>query len=113
MLLVDDILLFPYRSLTFILREVHRAAQEELVGESEALTVSLSELYMMLETNRITEEEFEAREKEILDRLDQLQEAEAASPRETQEDEGPQADAEGTEKPREEGEGDDSQLPDS
>lgn len=74
MLIVDDILLFPFRRLLWIFREIHNAAQQGLVDEAETITVDLSELYMMLETGRISESEFEAREKELLDRLDALQE---------------------------------------
>jgi hypothetical protein len=74
MLILDDILLFPFRSMLWLFRELHNAAEEELASEAEAITAELSELYMMLETGRITEAEFEAREKELLDRLDAIQE---------------------------------------
>ena len=69
MLLVDDILLFPIRSIFWIFREIHNAAKQELATEAEDITTELSELYMMLETGNITEAEFDAREKELLDRL--------------------------------------------
>jgi len=55
-------------------REIHNAAQQELATEAETITADLSELYMMLETGRITEDEFDTREKELLDRLDEIQE---------------------------------------
>ena len=73
MFLVDDILLFPMRSLGWIFRELYNAAEQELAGEADGITASLSELYMMLETNQITEEEFDARERELLDRLEKIQ----------------------------------------
>ncbi len=76
MLLIDDILLFPFRSIFWIFREVHNAAQQELSSEAESITGQLRELYMFLETGRISEEEFQAREKVLLDRLDRLNEAE-------------------------------------
>lgn len=72
MFILDDILLFPARSLMWIFREIHNAAKEEMVVDAEAITQELSELYMMLETGRITEAEFDAREKELLDRLDKI-----------------------------------------
>jgi hypothetical protein len=87
MLIVDDILLFPIRSILWIFREIHNAAQEEMAGEAEAITAELSEIYMMLETGKITEGEFGAREKELLDRLDRIQEGEAGLEDEDQEDE--------------------------
>jgi hypothetical protein len=74
MFLLDDILLFPIKSIFWIFREIHNAAQQELATEAESITAELSELYMMLETGRITEDEFDTREKELLDRLDVIQE---------------------------------------
>jgi uncharacterized membrane protein len=74
MFIIDDILLFPVKGMFWIFRELHKAAQQELATEAETITEELSELYMMLETGRITEDEFDAREKELLDRLDEIQE---------------------------------------
>ena len=74
MLIIDDILLFPVRSILWVFREMFNAAQQELSNEAESITAELSELYMMLETGKITEPEFDAREKELLDRLDEIQE---------------------------------------
>jgi len=84
MFLVDDLLLFPIKGIFWVFREIHDAAQQELVGESEAITAALSELYMLLETGQITEAEFDAQEKVLLDRLDRLQ-AEEAPAAETEE----------------------------
>ena len=86
MLIVDDILLFPVRSLFWILREIHHAAQEEIANEADAITAELSELYMMLETKKITEAEFDEREKELLDRLEIIQRREADSEEEPEEE---------------------------
>jgi hypothetical protein len=74
MVLVDDLLLFPMRSLLWIFREIHKAAQEELANEAESVTAELSNLYMRLETGRISEEEFAAEEKTLLERLDRARE---------------------------------------
>ena len=79
MFLVDDILLSPMKGILWVFREIHDAAQQELAGESEAITAALSELYMRLETGQITEEEFDAQEKALLDRLDRLQAEEKAA----------------------------------
>ena len=73
MLLVDDILLFPLRSIGWVCREMHQAAQQELAHEGAAITAKLSDLYLMLETGEITEAEFDGRERTLLDRLDRLQ----------------------------------------
>ena len=79
MFLIDDILLAPAKGVLWVFQEIHDAAQQELAGESEAITASLSELYMRLETGQITEAEFDAQEKVLLDRLDRLQAEEKAA----------------------------------
>ena len=73
MVVVDDLLMFPIRSVLWIFREIHNAAQEELATEAESITAELSNLYMRLETGRISEEEFAAEEKTLLDRLERTQ----------------------------------------
>lgn len=77
MLLIDDLLMSPVKGIFWIFKEIHQAAVQEQAGEADAITARLSELYMQLETGQITEAEFEAREKELLDRLDRLQQAAA------------------------------------
>jgi Gas vesicle protein G len=74
MLLVDDVLASPFRGLFWIFRELHNAVQEEAVNEAEDITQQLSELYMMLETGKISEAEFDESEAILLDRLDALEE---------------------------------------
>jgi hypothetical protein len=73
MLLVDDILLSPFHSILWVFREISKIAQEELAGEAKSITEQLRMLYMQLETGRITEAEFEAGEKRLLDRLDAIE----------------------------------------
>jgi len=87
MLVIDDILLAPFHGLGFILRQIHQAAQQELENESDNLRAELSELYMMLETHQIPEEEFTAREAMLLDRLDRVEAKDADA------DDDPQTDA--------------------
>ena len=72
MLLVDDILFFPVTSILWIFREVGKIAQNELAGEAQSITEQLRLLYMRLETGQITETEFDAEEKLLLDRLDAI-----------------------------------------
>jgi hypothetical protein len=73
MLLVDDILLFPVHSILWVFREISEIAQKELTGEATSITEQLRVLYMQLETGRITEAEFDAGEKVLLDRLDAIE----------------------------------------
>lgn len=74
MLLIDDILLLPFRGLMCVFRELDNAARQEVANDAQAVRTQLRELYMMLETGRITEEEFDAGEKELLDRLEDIEE---------------------------------------
>jgi hypothetical protein len=75
MFLVDDILMAPARGLLWVFKEIHRAAEEAQANEADAITAQLSDLYMMLETGQMTEAEFDAAEKSLLDRLDAIKEA--------------------------------------
>jgi hypothetical protein len=88
MFLIDDILMAPVRGLFWIFKEIHHAAEEEQANEAEAITTKLSELYMMLETGQMTEAEFDAAEKALLDRLDAIKErADGGPDKEDEEDE--------------------------
>src|ERR1035441_2384882 len=72
MLLVDDILFFPVTIILWIFREVGKIAHNELAGEAQSITEQLRLLYMRLEPGQITETEFDAEEKLLLDRLDAI-----------------------------------------
>jgi hypothetical protein len=76
MFLLDKLLLSPLYATVWAARQVHNAIQQERAAEPERITADLSEIYMMLETGRITEAEFNAREKELLDRLDRIEQQE-------------------------------------
>jgi hypothetical protein len=70
MFLLDKLLTTP---LLWIAKEINDVVQKEKAGESETITRSLSELYMRLETGKITEAEFDSEEKTLLDRLDAIE----------------------------------------
>jgi len=89
MLLIDDILLSPMRGIYWIFQEIYNAALEETANEADAITVELSELYMMLETGRISEQEFDSREKDLLDRLEAIREPGDLSDDENEADDDP------------------------
>lgn len=57
----------------WVFKEIGEIAQKELAGEATSITEQLRILYMQLETGRITEAEFEAAEKVLLDRLDLIE----------------------------------------
>ena len=91
MLLVDDLLLAPITGLLWVFQKIHEAAQEEMLGEADAITQELRDLYMMLETGQVTEAEFDARERALLDRLEVIQ-ARATEPGADDGDEDAEAD---------------------
>ncbi|MFZ0889049.1 MAG: gas vesicle protein GvpG [Candidatus Binataceae bacterium] len=72
MLLIDDLILAPGTFVLWILRQVHEAAEKELDQEGERLSAEIGELHRRLEAGAIDERAFDAREREILDRLDEL-----------------------------------------
>lgn len=71
--LLDDLLLAPVRGVAWIARQLDRAVQDQLEGDAESIRQELRELYMALETGRITEQEFDAGEEELLGRLEGLE----------------------------------------
>lgn len=73
MFLIDDLFLAPFRGVKFVAESVYDAAQEEIANERQALRDEINDLYMQLDTGEITEEAFERREDEILDRLEALE----------------------------------------
>ena len=62
-----------------MLRKIHAAAEQEYANEGDAVRTQLSDLYMMLETGRITTEEFTSKESELLDRLDAIMSRKSAT----------------------------------
>ncbi|WP_338865620.1 gas vesicle protein GvpG [Myxococcus stipitatus] len=75
MIILDDILMAPVRSIAWIFRSVHKAVQDEQAKEQTDLRARLSDLYRELERGEITEEQFDEQESQLLDRLDALKEA--------------------------------------
>lgn len=62
-----------FKGLFFIFKEIAKRVEEELTDE-ESVKQELGELYRMLETGRMTEEEFEKREGEVIERLEEIEE---------------------------------------
>jgi len=74
MFLADDILLFPFKSILSVFQEIYNAAVQELAAESDSIRAELSQLYLALEAGTLSEEAFDSRERELLDRLDAIEE---------------------------------------
>src|SRR5271157_3798013 len=79
MLAVDDIIVFPFKSLLMVFREIYNSAVQELEQEGERIRLELSQLYINLETGNIDEATFDERERDLLDRLDELEAQQAES----------------------------------
>jgi hypothetical protein len=73
MFLLDDLLFMPVAGVFAIFREIRKAAQQEIMNEADTIRARLAELYMQLETGRITEVEFDSQERKLLDRLDEIE----------------------------------------
>jgi hypothetical protein len=71
MLLIDDFLLW-------VVEKVHDAAQEEMAGEADAIAEELRQRYLQLERGEISEADFDAQERRLLDRLDAIRAREEA-----------------------------------
>ncbi len=54
-------------------QEIYKAAIEEIRSEADAIRTELSQLYLALESGSIAESEFDDRERELLDRLDEIE----------------------------------------
>lgn len=72
MLIIDDILAAPLRGLIFVLKKIDEAVREEAANEERAVMADLSALHRALDEGAIGAAEFDARERELLDRLDRL-----------------------------------------
>lgn len=79
MLIVDDLLLLPWKGLMGIFKEIQKQADQEL-GDPGKLREQLLEAQVLFEVDKITEEEYLKREKEIMARLNALEEKEVLPP---------------------------------
>jgi len=75
MFLVDDILLSPIKFPIFVFKKIGESVQEELT-DKDKITSQLRELYLLVESGKITEEEFNKMEAELLDKLEAIEEYE-------------------------------------
>ncbi len=73
MFLADDIVLFPVKSILSLFREIYNAAVQEMAEEADSIRAQLGELYLSLEAGTIDEATFDAREQQLLDRLDTIE----------------------------------------
>ena len=72
MLLIDDLLFAPLSGFKFIMRTLIKTAEEEWTNDAP-LKEELLHLQIKLENGDITEDEYVLQERDILDRLRQIQ----------------------------------------
>lgn len=75
MLLIDDLLLLPFKGLFGIFRKIQEMAERELSDEGY-MRERLMELQLKFELDEISEEEYTRQEKGIMARLDSIRGAE-------------------------------------
>lgn len=75
MLIIDDLLLLPFKGLIGIFKEIQKLADQELSDKGK-LREKLLEAQILFEVDKITEEEYLKKEKEIMARLNALEEEE-------------------------------------
>ena len=73
MFIADNVLFFPIKSILSIFKEIHKAALQERKDEAAAIRTELAQLYQRLESGELDDDAFDARESELLDRLDLLE----------------------------------------
>ena len=69
--LLSSILLAPVKGPCWIAKKVHDMAMDELLDE-DGTREELKELYTSLETGKISEEEFDRREVELVERIEEI-----------------------------------------
>jgi Gas vesicle synthesis protein GvpO/Gas vesicle protein G len=71
MILVDNLLAGPGQAAMFVLKELARKAQEDWLDD-DAIKKELQEIYALAEAGKISTQEFEERECNLLERLEQI-----------------------------------------
>ena len=74
MFLVDDILLAPLKGLFWLGKKINDVAENQLC-DTGLIKEELMALQLQFELDQISEQEYNEREKELLDRLDAITEA--------------------------------------
>ncbi len=70
MFFIDDVMLSPFKGFMFIAKEVAKAVDQARESDRANAMKDLAMLHQQLEAGEISEEEFDARESELLDLLE-------------------------------------------
>lgn len=71
MLIIDDILLSPLKGLIFLGKKIDEIIEKEMSDEGK-IKERLMELQLKYEMDEISEEEYDRKEEELLDWLEQI-----------------------------------------
>jgi len=71
MFLVDDILAAPGKAMLFLFRELAKKAKDDFLDD-ETVKQQLQDIYALLDSGSISGQEFESREMQLLQRLEQI-----------------------------------------
>ena len=71
MFLVDDILAAPGKAMLFLFRELAKKAKDDFLDD-ETVKQQLQDIYTLLDSGSISGQEFESREVQLLQRLEQI-----------------------------------------
>jgi hypothetical protein len=71
MFLLDNLLLAPAKAVYVLLKELAQKAQEEWLDD-ESVKQELQQIYALLESGQLSEADFEAREIQLVERLQQI-----------------------------------------
>ncbi|MBI4684684.1 MAG: gas vesicle protein GvpG [Nitrospirae bacterium] len=71
MLLIDDLLLLPFKGLAGVFKKIHEMADRELSDE-DYIRERLMELQLRFELDELSEEEYIKQEKGLMARLDTI-----------------------------------------
>lgn len=74
MLIIDDLLLAPFKGVLWISKKINDVAQREFSDEGR-IKEKLMELQLRFEMDEVSEAEYNKQEKELLDRLETIRKA--------------------------------------
>jgi len=73
MFVLDSLVRLPMGGIYTIARRIQEAVDGEAAGEAARIREQLRDMYMQLDSGRMAEAEFAPIEKQLLDRLDELE----------------------------------------
>ncbi|XZE34428.1 gas vesicle protein GvpG [Pirellulaceae bacterium SH501] len=73
MFIIDDALMSPFKGFLFIAKEVQKACEQQLESDRAQLMGQLTALHKMLEQGEISEDDFDEKEAELLEKLEKFE----------------------------------------